>query len=73
MKTCYSCKSSFEHEGDPIDGHEFCSFVCAGDYIANISAPYSQEGNQSELVGLGLALGLALRGGEHLCDEDKTL
>ena len=33
---CYHCGISFDHEGDPIDGNDFCSHICSGDYIQNI-------------------------------------
>tara|TARA_R100000093_G_scaffold70611_2_gene44164 strand:+ start:594 stop:959 length:366 start_codon:yes stop_codon:yes gene_type:complete len=34
MKKCYHCKTSFGHEGDPIDGNEFCNHKCSASYIA---------------------------------------
>ena len=37
MKKCYHCRISFKHEGDPIDGNEFCGHICSGDYIQNIA------------------------------------
>ena len=37
MKKCYHCRTSFAHEGDPIDGNEFCGHICSGDYIQNIA------------------------------------
>ena len=36
MKKCYHCKSTFVHEGDPVDGNDFCSHVCSGNYIQEV-------------------------------------
>ena len=36
-KTCYHCGSTFKHEGDPVDGNNFCSYICAGHYIDEVN------------------------------------
>ena len=33
MKRCHHCGTSFGHEGDPIDGNEFCNHKCSAGYI----------------------------------------
>jgi len=37
MNTCYDCSISFTDEGDPVDGNQFCSHRCSGNYINKVN------------------------------------
>jgi len=37
MRRCYHCQNSFVHEGDPVDGNDFCNHICSGNYIRQVA------------------------------------
>jgi hypothetical protein len=44
MKQCYDCGTSFNHQGETVDDHPFCSSACSGKYIQRVTVWEQSDG-----------------------------